>query len=297
MSYAIVESIAGVPVVLRPRDEAPGVAAGLFYPAGSRYEEKNEHGAAHFVEHLLFKGTKKRSCKEISREVEGRGGDLNAFTGEETLCLHGRVPAGHGAELVSLLAEMALESTFPEDEVERERGVITEEIRMMDDQPAVVAGEALNALLWPGQALGRSIAGTIASVGGYSPERAGGLLAAKNQGRASGLGDCGGHLGPRGEPNGQKGFGAFGPGEEQGSGEGQAGGLSGFSGGGRGQTGGASQSGHWHLCVWPEGSPATRHADVERDFGGGDELPVVPEVKGGAGVGLFGFERNPSPEG
>jgi predicted Zn-dependent peptidase len=68
--------------------------------------------------------------------------------------------------LISLLAEMALSSTFPKDEVERERGVITEEIRMMDDQPAVVAGEALNALLWPEQALGRPIAGTIASVGG-----------------------------------------------------------------------------------------------------------------------------------
>lgn len=168
MSYAAVKTIAGVPVVLRPRDEAPGVAAGLFYPAGSRYEKNQEHGAAHFVEHLLFKGTKKRSCKEISREVEGRGGDLNAFTGEETLCLHGRVPAGHGTELVSLLAEMALDSTFPKDEVERERGVITEEIRMMDDQPSVVAGEALNALLWPEQALGRPIAGTIASVGGIS---------------------------------------------------------------------------------------------------------------------------------
>ncbi|MFA9196764.1 MAG: M16 family metallopeptidase [Aliarcobacter sp.] len=96
----------------------------------------------------------------------GGGGDLNAFTGEETLCLHGRVPAGHGPMLISLLAEMALSSTFPKEEVERERGVITEEIRMMDDQPAVVAGEALNALLWPEQALGRPIAGTIASVGG-----------------------------------------------------------------------------------------------------------------------------------
>jgi predicted Zn-dependent peptidase len=139
---------------------------GLFYPAGSRWENTAEHGAAHFVEHLLFKGTEKHSCKELSRAVEGRGGDLNAFTGEETLCLHGRVPAGHGPMLISLLAEMALSSTFPKEEVERERGVITEEIRMMDDQPAVVAGEALNALLWPEQALGRPIAGTIASVGG-----------------------------------------------------------------------------------------------------------------------------------
>ncbi len=166
MSYALVETIAGVPVVHRENQEAPGVAVGLFYPAGSRWENTEEHGAAHFVEHLLFKGTEKHSCKELSRAVEGRGGDLNAFTGEETLCLHGRVPAGHGPMLISLLAEMALSSTFPKEEVERERGVITEEIRMMDDQPAVVAGEALNALLWPEQALGRPIAGTIASVGG-----------------------------------------------------------------------------------------------------------------------------------
>ena len=166
MSYAVVETIAGVPVVHRENQEAPGVAVGLFYPAGSRWENTEEHGAAHFVEHLLFKGTEKHSCKELSRAVEGRGGDLNAFTGEETLCLHGRVPAGHGPMLISLLAEMALSSTFPKEEVERERGVITEEIRMMDDQPAVVAGEALNALLWPEQALGRPIAGTITSVGG-----------------------------------------------------------------------------------------------------------------------------------
>ena len=166
MPYAVVETIAGVPVVHRENQEAPGVAVGLFYPAGSRWENTEEHGAAHFVEHLLFKGTEKHSCKELSRAVEGRGGDLNAFTGEETLCLHGRVPAGHGPMLISLLAEMALSSTFPKEEVERERGVITEEIRMMDDQPAVVAGEALNALLWPEQALGRPIAGTIASVGG-----------------------------------------------------------------------------------------------------------------------------------
>jgi len=166
MPYAVVETIAGVPVVHRENQEAPGVAVGLFYPAGSRWENTAEHGAAHFVEHLLFKGTEKHSCKELSRAVEGRGGDLNAFTGEETLCLHGRVPAGHGPMLISLLAEMALSSTFPKEEVERERGVITEEIRMMDDQPAVVAGEALNALLWPEQALGRPIAGTITSVGG-----------------------------------------------------------------------------------------------------------------------------------
>ena len=165
MPFAHVETIAGVPVAFRAGTDAPGVAAGLFYAAGSRWERENEHGAAHFVEHLLFKGTKKRSCKELSREVEGRGGDLNAYTSEEALCLHGRVPAGHGAKLVSLLAEMALESVFPPDEVERERGVITEEIRMMEDQPAAVAGEALNSILWPDQAVGRPIAGTMQSVG------------------------------------------------------------------------------------------------------------------------------------
>ena len=165
MPYAQVETIAGVPVAFRAGTDAPGVAAGLFYAAGSRWESEREHGAAHFVEHLLFKGTKKRSCKELSREVEGRGGDLNAYTSEEAMCLHGRVPAGHGSQLVSLLAEMALESVFPADEVERERGVITEEIRMMEDQPAAVAGEALNSILWPGQGIGRPIAGTMQSVG------------------------------------------------------------------------------------------------------------------------------------
>ena len=67
MSFAQVETMAGVPVALRVGTDAPGVAVGLFYAAGSRWEQEKEHGAAHFVEHLLFKGTKKRSCKELRR--------------------------------------------------------------------------------------------------------------------------------------------------------------------------------------------------------------------------------------
>lgn len=151
-------------IVVCPMPQVESVSVGLWFHAGSRFEDDALNGAAHFLEHMLFKGTKKRSARQITEVIESKGGDLNAFTAEEMACYYARTSAEHLELVVDVLFDMLWHSTFPAAEVERERGVIQEEIRMYDDQPHSVAGEALNRNLWPGNALGSPITGTEKSV-------------------------------------------------------------------------------------------------------------------------------------
>lgn len=140
------------------------VSIGLWYRVGSRHEKAQEHGAAHFIEHMLFKGTRKRSAREISEVVEGRGGDMNAFTSEEMTCYYARMGEEYLPLLLDVIFDMTEHSSFRTLDVERERRVIQEEIRMYDDQPSVVATEELNQILWEGNSLGRPLAGTLDSI-------------------------------------------------------------------------------------------------------------------------------------
>ena len=126
---------------------------------GSRFESAELNGVCHFIEHLLFKGTKKRSAEEISQAVEGVGGYLNAFTSEETTCFHARASHDRFEELLDVLADMLLESKFAPGDIAKEREVIKEEMAMYLDEPQHQVQELLNATLWPGQPLGRPITG------------------------------------------------------------------------------------------------------------------------------------------
>jgi len=164
MIFKTAESTGGVPVVISEMPQVESVCVGLWFPAGSRYEAAKDSGALHFIEHLLFKGTKRRSPRQISEAIEGVGGYLNAFTSEEMSCYHAAAPASRLELLFDVLLDMVENSVFAPDEIERERGVILEEIKMYEDQPAQVVQDQLNALLWPGHALGRPITGTLASV-------------------------------------------------------------------------------------------------------------------------------------
>lgn len=136
------------------------VSVGLWLAVGGRHEAQRVHGVSHFLEHMLFKGTRRRTAKEISQAIEGVGGYLNAFTAEEMTCYMAKASARHLPVMIDVLLDMLLQSTFPAEEMARERGVIIEEIRMYNDQPAQVAAEKLGALLWPGHPLGRSLTGT-----------------------------------------------------------------------------------------------------------------------------------------
>jgi predicted Zn-dependent peptidase len=144
------------------------VSVGLWVGVGSRYEPAALNGVCHFIEHLLFKGTRKRSAREISQAVEGIGGYLNAFTSEEMTCFHARAGYERFDELLDVLLDMLLESRFDPAEIAKEREVIKEEIAMGLDEPQHYVQELLNATLWPGQALGRPITGTNRTLDGMA---------------------------------------------------------------------------------------------------------------------------------
>lgn len=135
------------------------VSLGIWSAVGSRCERAGETGISHFLEHMLFKGTPRRSAARISQEVEGLGGYINACTSEESTCYHARAHAGQAAKLMDVLADMYLNPVFDRQEIIRERRVIKEEIAMTLDQPSQHVLELSDESLWPDQPLGRSIAG------------------------------------------------------------------------------------------------------------------------------------------
>src|SRR5687768_13010473 len=154
----------GVRIATATMPHMRSVAVGLWAGVGGRHETARQGGIAHFIEHLLFKGTARRSAKAITEDVEGLGGYLNAFTTEDHTCYYAKASAQHLGSLCDVLTDMYLESAFPEIEIERERDVIREEILMYRDQPAQHAQELLTATMWPGHPLGRPLTGTIETV-------------------------------------------------------------------------------------------------------------------------------------
>jgi predicted Zn-dependent peptidase len=137
---------------------------GLWVRVGSRYEPAQFNGLCHFIEHLLFKGTKKRSANEISQAVEGLGGHMNAFTSEEMTCFHAKAPSSHFERVLDVLMDMLLNSRLAAADIAKERDVIKEEIAMYLDEPQHHVQELLNEMLWPDQPLGRPITGTPQSL-------------------------------------------------------------------------------------------------------------------------------------
>jgi len=158
--YRISKLTNGLTVATAEMPHMASISLGLWVGVGSRYEPPEMNGVCHFIEHMLFKGTKKRSPKEISQAVEGLGGYLNAFTGEEMTCFHARAGHEHFEDLLDVLMDMLLHSQLAPEDIGKERRVIKEEIAMYLDEPQHQVQELLNATLWPDQSLGRPITGT-----------------------------------------------------------------------------------------------------------------------------------------
>ena len=142
-----------------PMRERESAAVAIWVRVGGRYEPKRLSGVSHFLEHMLFKGTAKRTSRQIKEEIEGVGGMLNAFTAEEATCYLAKLPAARFPRAVDVLSDMVKEASLTEKELERERPVILEEIKMYKDQPSQHVQELMVELLWPDQPLGRSVAG------------------------------------------------------------------------------------------------------------------------------------------
>jgi predicted Zn-dependent peptidase len=139
-------------------------ALSIYIPAGSRDEFELPAGLAHFVEHMVFKGTAKRSAKDISLEIENAGGQLNAATSEDQTVYEGRGEADLMPVLVEVLADMVWHATFPKAEIDLEREVISEEITMYRESPSDHIGDLISSALWGGHPLGNAISGSIESI-------------------------------------------------------------------------------------------------------------------------------------
>ena len=161
----------GIKVVTLTNPHAEGVHVGIHARVGSRNETEALNGASHFIEHMLFKGTKKRSAKAISQAIEGQGGVINAYTDKDNTCYFAKVPYNHASVAFDVLGDLFYNATFDEKELERERSVILEEINMYDDQPDSVAMDQLNRQLWAGHPLGRPILGPVETILNLSRER------------------------------------------------------------------------------------------------------------------------------
>jgi len=158
--YQVTRLRNGLAVATSEMPHMTSVSLGLWVGVGGRYEPVEINGVSHFIEHLLFKGTRRRTARQISQDVEGIGGYLNAFTGEEMTCYHSKARHDRFDELLDVLGDMFLNSRFEPREIEKERSVIKEELSMYLDQPQYRVLEILNEILWPDHPLGRPLTGT-----------------------------------------------------------------------------------------------------------------------------------------
>lgn len=142
----------------------------LVINAGSRDELPNGHGLAHFIEHGFFKGTARRKAWQVNCRLENLGGELNAFTTKEDTTIHATVLRGDFSKAVELIADIALHSTFPERELDREREVIADEINTYKDSPADLIYDSFEDLLFEGSELGHGILGTKQTLRGFDGE-------------------------------------------------------------------------------------------------------------------------------
>jgi predicted Zn-dependent peptidase len=152
-------------IVLTERMESMrSVAMGVWIKSGSRCETTETNGISHFVEHMLFKGTHARSAQKIAREMDSIGGNLDAFTGMETICFDVKSLAEHVPIALDVLTDMVLDPIFAEADIERERKVILEEIKIDEDTPEVLVHELFTQAFWKDHPLGKPILGTAKTV-------------------------------------------------------------------------------------------------------------------------------------
>ncbi len=165
----------GLRIISHQMPDRESAALGIWINTGGRYEDASNKGTAHFLEHLLFKGSRRYSCYRLKELIEGSGGSLNGFTSEELTCYLVKVPASHIATGLDVLMDMVLYPLLPSGEINKEKTVILEELKMYRDLPQSYVYELLDELLWPQQPLGSPIIGTPESVTGTDRKKLAGF--------------------------------------------------------------------------------------------------------------------------
>ena len=160
----------GVRVATESMPHVRSVSVGVWIEAGSRCEGSGENGISHFIEHLLFKGTETRSAEDIARSVDSIGGNLDAFTSKELVCFSTKVLDEHLPKAFDILSDLILHPLFREDDLEKEKGVILEEVKMEEDSPDYLVHEIFTSNFWRDHPLGKPILGTKDSIRGFRRE-------------------------------------------------------------------------------------------------------------------------------
>ena len=150
----------GVRVITEAMPHVRSVSVGIWIEAGSRRESSEQNGISHFIEHMLFKGTTTRSAEDIARSVDALGGNLDAFTAKELVCFNTKVLDQHLAVAFDVLADLVLHPLFREEDIEKEKGVILEEIKMEADSPDYLVHEIFSSNFWKDHPLGKPILGS-----------------------------------------------------------------------------------------------------------------------------------------
>ena len=158
----------GLCLLTESMPDVRSVSLGVWLTRGSRHEGSEHEGIAHLVEHMLFKGTTNRTARDIAEDVDSIGGQLDAFTAKECAGYYIKVLDDHLPRAVDVLSDLLLHPAFPDGELEKEKNVILEEIKMVEDIPDDLVHEMFSMHYWPGHPLGRSILGTPASVASVS---------------------------------------------------------------------------------------------------------------------------------
>ncbi|MBQ5859126.1 MAG: insulinase family protein [Peptococcaceae bacterium] len=167
LNYEITTLDNGIRVITETVNHVQFMSMGFWVGVGSRYESEKQWGVTHFIEHMLFKGTEKRTADQISGAVDAVGGQLNAFTSKENTCYYIKTLTEDFPLAVDVLSDMFLNSRFDNEEIAKEREVIIEEIKMYEDTPDDQVHDLMSANLWPDHPLGRAILGTEESIAAF----------------------------------------------------------------------------------------------------------------------------------
>ncbi len=160
----------GIPLVVERSKNVRSVALGIWVKVGSRYELPEENGISHFLEHMFFKGTRKRSARDIAMDIDSIGGDLNAYTSRETTTFYVKVLDEYIDKGIDLLTDIFLHSTFPEADIEKEKDIIKEEIKMVEDTPDDYIHDLFYQTVWGERGIGQSVLGRRETIKSFTGE-------------------------------------------------------------------------------------------------------------------------------
>lgn len=160
----------GIPVIMEQMKGVSSVSLGIWVNVGSRYEAPDRNGVSHFLEHMFFKGTQKFSAKDISIAADSLGCDLNAFTSRENTAFYVRILNENFEKGIDLLSDIFLDSTFQEKEIEKEKGIIGEEIRMSEDTPDDYIHDLFTQTIWGSNGIGQPVLGKIETINLFNRE-------------------------------------------------------------------------------------------------------------------------------